>query len=59
MFGAVPAEWLYELAQGKGIMIQMDLDLPRHYIIDEEFKVRKLVLVVRLITLRSPLSENT
>ena len=37
MFGAIPAEWLLELAADQGIMTQQNLDLPRHYIIDEEF----------------------
>ena len=37
MFGAVPAEWLYELAGDMGVMTQLELDIPRHYVIDEEF----------------------
>lgn len=37
MFGAVPAEWFMELASDMGIMTQLELDIPRHYIIDEEF----------------------
>lgn len=36
-YNAVPVEWLLEEARNKGIYTQLELDIPRHYIIDEEF----------------------
>ena len=43
MFGAIPAEWLMELARDTGIMTQIELDIPRHYIINEEYLTRCMV----------------
>ena len=37
MFGAVPIEWLIDEARSMGIYTQLELNIPRHYIIDEDF----------------------
>ena len=48
MFGAIPAEWLLDEASRLGIYTQLELDLPRHYVIDEEFLTDCTVAYYRL-----------
>ena len=37
MFGAIDGALIMELARDMGVMTQMELDIPRHYVLDEEF----------------------